>query len=120
MKTTKRFYEQAQKAAHLIYVGHYYPTIDDAYKSGGSVEKRRAFYNLCHSFIDLQMQRKIKIQRMGIVSANTNIFTFACLFIDRKTGVLKCYYTTPYNDITIDYGTSWEDFKKEKKAKSGL
>lgn len=117
MKITKRFYEQAQKAAHLIYVGHYYPTIDDAYKSGGSAEKRNAFYNLYYRFIELEKQRKINIQRMGIVSANINIFTFACLFIDRKTGVLKCYYTTPYNDITIDYGTSWEDFKREQKCK---
>ena len=117
MKITKRFYEQAQKAAHLIYVGHYYPTLDDAYKSGGSVEKRRAFNNLYHHFIGLQMQRKIKIQRMGIVSANAQIFTFACLFIDTKTGVLKCYYTTPYNEIIVDYGTCWEDYKKEQKAK---
>lgn len=118
MKITKRFYEQAQKAAHLIYVGHYYPTIDDAYKSGGSVEKRRVFYNLCNHFIDMQKKSYIKIKRMGIVSAN--IFTFACLFTDTETGVLKCYYTTPYNDIYVDYGTSWEDFKKEQKAKRGL
>lgn len=117
MKITKRFYEQAQKAAHSIYVGHYYPSIDDAYKSGGSYEKRRAFYNLYDRFIGLQRQRKINIQRMGIVSANIDIFTFACLFIDTETGVLKCYYATLWNDIIVDYGVSWEDFKREQKSK---
>ena len=117
MTTTKRFYEQAQRASHLLSIGHYDPTIDDAYKNGGSVEKRRAFYRLYYHFISLQEQGKIVIDRMGIVSAGTQIFTFACLFTDPETGVLKCYYTTPYNDIIVDCGTSWEDFKREQKNK---
>lgn len=117
MKITKRFYEQAQRASHALTIGHYYPTIDDAYKSGGSVEKRRAFFGLYYHFLGLQDQRKISIEHMGIVSANTSIFTFACNFFDMKTGELKCYYTTPYNDIIINPCESWEDFKNEQKAK---
>lgn len=116
-KTTKRFYEQAQRASHALIIGHYYPTIDDAYKSGGSVEKRRAFYRLCNKFIELQNDDKIIIGRMGIVSANTNIFTFACNYTEKYTGIKKCYYTTPYNSITIDCEKTWEDFKKEQKSK---
>ena len=117
MTTTKRFYEQAQRASHLLSIGHYDPTIDDAYKNGGSVEKRRAFFRLYYKFLDLQKDGKIVIDRMGIISATTNIFTFACNFTDPETGVLKCYYTTPYNDIIVDCGTSWEDFKREQKRK---
>ena len=117
MKITKRFYEQAQRAIHALTIGHYYPTIDDAYKSGGSVEKRRAFFGLYYHFLDLQGQRKIRIERMGIVSATSDIFTFACNYFDCKTGKFMYYYTTPWNEITIYCGQSWEDFKKEQKAK---
>lgn len=117
MKITKRFYEQAQRASHLLSIGHYDPTIDDAYKNGGSVEKRRAFFILYYKFADLQKEGKIEILRMGITSAGTQRFTFACNFFDTETRELKCYYTTPYNDIIINPCKSWEDFKKEQKAK---
>ena len=117
MTTTKRFYEQAQRASHLLTIGHYDPTIDDAYKSGGSVEKRRAFFRLYYKFVDMQKEGKIVIYRMGIISAGTQIFTFACNFFDTKDRKLKCYYTTPYNDIIINPCQSWEDFKREQKRK---
>lgn len=117
MTTTKRFYEQAQRAGHALLIGHYHPTIDDAYKNGGSVAKRRAFFNLYYRFLDLEKQGKLTIDRMGIISANSEIFTFACNFIDTVTGCIKTYYTTPYNDIIVDCGTSWEDFKREQKSK---
>ena len=117
MAITKRFYEQAQRASHLLSIGHYDPTIDDAYKNGGSVEKRRAFFRLYYKFLDLQKEGKIVIDRMGIISATSDIFTFACNFIDPVTGCIKCYYTTPWNDIIVDVGTSWEDFKREQKNK---
>ena len=117
MAITKRFYERAQLASHLLTIGHYHPTIDDAYKTGGSAEKRRVFFRLYYKFLDLQKEGKIVIDNMGIVSENIDFFTFACNFIDIKTGELKCFYTTPWNDIIFNPCKSWEDFKKEQKAK---
>lgn len=114
MKITKRFYEQAQSAYHALTIGHYYPTIDDAYKSGASREKRRSFFSLYFHFIALKHFGKIIIDHIGIVSASNRIFTFACIYTDVETGEIKCYYATPYNHIIINPGKSWEDFKKEK------
>lgn len=117
MKITKRFYEQAQRASHALTIGHYYPTIDDAYKSGGSSEKRQAFHKLYNMFIALENSGEIIIDRIGIVSNNCDIFTFACNYTEKYSGIKKCYYTTPWNDIIIYPWQSWEDFKKEQKAK---
>ena len=117
MKITKRFYEQAQRASHALTIGHYYPTMYDAYKSGGSHEKRQAFYKLYNKFLALENCDEIIIDRIGIVTANTDIFTFACNYTEIYTNIKICYYATPWNDITIYIGQSWEDFKKEQKAK---
>ena len=57
---------------------------------------------------------------MGIVSATADIFTFACNFIDIKSGERKCFYTTPWNYIIFAPCKSWEDFKKEQKARGGF
>lgn len=102
MKITKRFYQQAQFAWRSLDIGDYYPTITYVYKSGGSPEKRREFFNLYYHFLEIENNGIIVIHRMGVITANKYMFTFACSFIEVKTGILKCYYTTPYNSITID------------------